>query len=395
MSRIGIFSKDKFLRSQQIEPFLFACMLFFMTPPFFLWNKISPLVFVAICCSLTLINLQIEKSKIILFFSLIFFYLFVAYKDNTNINGILSLFGICTLALNSDSFIKDVFKKYVFIFSLTLIPSIISFLLVYVGSIKLPFSYIDSLNIFKSYNYIHYPFFVQENKISEIVLPRFHAYYDEPGVVGTISGILLFLNRFNLKEKINIPIFIAGVLSFSFAFYVIMVIYVLLFLKMKYKILVILLIAGLFPLLSSNEMLNTYILSRFQVENGQFVGDNRIAGGGFEYFYNNYLHSENVYFGLGSRANLKVNFGGASYKDLILNYGIIPFISFVLIFISFAYLKFKWKKEFFIFLIIMVAVLYQRPFITNYFYVFLIYAPISVLIGENSKKEGNVVRFEN
>lgn len=390
MSRIGIFSKDKFLHSGQIESFLFACMLFFMTPPFFLWNKISPLVFVAICCLLTLLNMQIEKSKIILFFSLIFFYLFVAYKDNTNFNGILSLFGICTLALNSDSFIKDVFKKYVWIYSITLIPSIISFLLVNTGVLKLPFSYIEALNPLKSYNYIHYPFFVQENKISEIVLPRFHAYYDEPGVVGTISGIILFVNRFNLKEKINIPIFIAGVLSFSFAFYVIMVIYVLLFLKMKYKILIILLIAGLFPLLSSNEVLNTYILSRFQIENGQIAGDNRIAGSGFEYFYNNYLHSENVYFGLGSRANLQVNFGGASYKDLIVNYGVIPFIFFILIFMNFAYLKFKWKKEFFISLIILIAVLYQRPFITNYFYVFLIYAPISVMMVENSKEKINV-----
>jgi hypothetical protein len=141
-------------------------------------------------------------------------------------------------------------------------------------------------------------------------------------------------------------------------------------------------------------VLNTYILSRFQIENGQIAGDNRIAGSGFEYFYNNYLHSENVYFVLFSRANLQVNLGGYSYKDLIVNYGVIPFIFFILIFMNFAYLKFKWKKEFFISMIVMIAVLYQRPFITNYFYVFLIFAPISVMLVENSKEKINV-RFEN
>lgn len=394
MNRLRFLKNGIIFNSMQFESFLFALMVFFLIPPFFLWNKISPIVFVAICAILTLKNFQVERSKIFLFFSLIFFYLFVAYKDNTNFNGILSLFGICSLVLSSDSFIKEVFKKYVWIYSITLIPSIITFFLVNIGGLRLPFSYIEALNLLKSYNYIHYPFFVQPNEMVEMALPRFHAYYDEPGVVGTISGIILLVNRFNLKEKINIPIFIAGVLSFSFAFYIIMVIYVLLFLKMKYKILIILLIAGLFPILSSNDILNTYILSRFQIENGQLIGDNRVVGRGFEYFYNNYLHSENVYFGLGNRANLKVNFGGASYKDLIINYGVIPFIFFVLIFMSFAYSKFKWKKEFLISLIIMTAVLYQRPFITNYFYVFLIYVPISVMIAENSKRKSNV-RFEN
>lgn len=378
----------------QFESFLFALMAFFLIPPFFLWNTISPLAFIAICSLISFKNFEIQKRKIFLFVSLLLFYLFIAYKENSNFNGLLSLIGICTLFITSDSFIKEIFKKFVLIYSIMLIPSIVFFLLVYAFGLKLPFTYIEALNRIKSYNYIIYPFFVQPNEMIELALPRFHAYFDEPGVVGTVSGIILFVNRFNLKEKINIPIFIAGVLSFSFAFYVIMVLYVLLFLKTKYKILVILLIAGLFPLLSSNEVLNTYILSRFQIENGQFAGDNRIMGGGFEYYFNNFLHSDNVYFGMGGKTNLQENYGGASYKDLILNYGIIPISFFVMVYFVSAYSKFKWKKEFFISMIVMIAVLYQRPFITNYFYVFLIFAPISVMLVENSKEKINV-RFEN
>lgn len=46
--------------------------------------------------------------------------------------------------------------------------------------------------------------------------------YDEPGVVGTIAGAILMTRQFNFKKWINIPIFIAGILSFSLFFYVIL-----------------------------------------------------------------------------------------------------------------------------------------------------------------------------
>lgn len=94
----------------------------------------------------------------------------------------------------------------------------------------MPYRVINALNTLKSYDYMAYAFFVMPSKTFDI-LPRFFGMYDEPGVVGTIAGAILMTRQFNFKKWINIPIFIAGILSFSLFFYVIFAIYVILFAK--------------------------------------------------------------------------------------------------------------------------------------------------------------------
>lgn len=79
------------------------------------------------------------------------------------------------------------------------------------------YSIISPLNTIKSYEYIQYPFLVV-SQVSDFVYFRFCAYYDEPGVVGSIASLLLIGNRFNLRLWENWPILIAGLFSFSLFF---------------------------------------------------------------------------------------------------------------------------------------------------------------------------------
>ncbi|MEA4975151.1 MAG: hypothetical protein VB046_05375 [Paludibacter sp.] len=305
------------------------------------------------------------------------FFLFVGYKDGSNLFGYSALVGVVLLALVEDTFIRKVFKLYLYIYSITLIPSILSYLAVNLLGVNLPYEIIKPLNLSKSYTYILYPFYVQQNSFFDLILPRFHAYYDEPGVVGTVSGVLLMINKVDLKKKINYPVLFAGVFSFSFAFYIMILGYFLVFAKTKYKIIGAVVILSFLPIISTNELLNTYILTRLEInEDGSLSGDNRIMNKNFEQFYERYSKSDDFYFGLEKKASSKYNFGGASYKDLIVNYGIVPFSVFILILLLYAHNKLQFRKEFFIYLFILFSVIYQRPFITDYYYMFLIFAPI-------------------
>lgn len=109
-------------------------------------------------------------------------------------------------------------RKIRLCFSITLAFSIIQFILVQILGISMPAKSIQPLNKAKQASYLAYTFYVTTNQWGADILPRFFGYYDEPGVVGTLSGLILMTRKFNLKKLINIPIFIGGLLSFSLFF---------------------------------------------------------------------------------------------------------------------------------------------------------------------------------
>jgi len=368
--------KDSKFNLKNLEAFIFAFCLFLLTPPFFVWHSISPLILVLICSLLSINNFNHKERFTIEFFvAFLFIYLYAAFNNQQNILSIIAILVVVTLLITSSDFLKNVFTKYIYIFSITLIPSIIFFLAINFFRIDIPHSIITPLNTFKDYSYTQYYFLVQANDPLDISRHRFFGMYDEPGVIGTISAVILLSTGFNLKRKINIPIFIAGILSFSFAFYMITLVYGFIFLRLKYKFILAIMIIGVVILFSENELLNKNIFSRFEYSNGKIAGDNRTSEK-FEKFYEKYSSSSDFYFGLGANASLEKNEGGASYKDLIVNNGIIFFILFSGLCILRAFSQIQLKKEFFIYLLILFSILYQRPFITEYFYFFLILAPV-------------------
>lgn len=373
---------------KDLGAYIFAFCVFLLSSPYFVWNSFSPLLLVAICSILSIKNIKIINPINNLFFVIfIFIYIYIAFKDDSNLFGVIHLMGICTILLTKEEFLRKVLKNYIFLFSITLVPSILVFLLVNILKVNFPYSIIEPLNVDKLYDYIQYPFLVQPNQILDQLLPRFCGFYDEPGVVGTIAGVILLSSGFNLRKKINIPIFIAGLLSFSFAFYVMALVYGFIFVRSKYKVLIAITVFGVIILFSENELLNTYVFSRFQYENGQLAGDNREADEDFKGWYEKFSQSDKYYFGLGKNSSQIYNSGGASYKNMIVDYGVISISIICFVLIAFAYSKFRFKKEFFVYLFIVFSVLYQRPFITMYFYMFLIFSPLVFLEKSQENKE--------
>ena len=210
---------------------------------------------------------------------------------------------------------------------------------------------------------------------------RFCGYFDEPGVIGTISGVLLAVNRCNLKDWKSWPLLISGIFSFSLFFYVFIAMYVILFAPIKYKILSGIAVAvAMAYLVTGDSVVSDLILSRLEIgDDGTIVGDNRTRWF-FDSFYENFLHSDKLWFGYGKGyASTEADPGGASYKHLIVDFGIVMSVLYLLAFTLF-YMSFRLKfKDFLFVMMIFFAVMFQRPIIFSYVYLFLLIIPPIIL----------------
>ena len=116
------------------------------------------------------------------------------------------------------------------------------------------------------------------------------------------------------------------------------------------------------------------------------MGNNRNLAK-FDEWYSDFRNSSDYLLGLGRNAKreLDLNQGGASYKDRIVEYGIIGFGLYVILMLLWAYRRFRNNQAFFVFLMLFITILFQRPFIMVPFYFILIFSPIAFLEKERIK----------
>lgn len=379
----------------KIELWVFAICSVLSIPPYFLWGLPSP-YFVIVCLLIAAKHAKLPDragGDMLFMFLLAGIYVVYAVVNGSTMQGIIFVCLLPILFFTDRKFLIDAFEKFVFVFSITLAVSAIQFILVQILGISMPYTSIQPLNKAKVSTYLAYTFYVITDQLESDFLPRFCGLYDEPGVVGTLSGIILMTRKFNLRNLINIPLFVGGLLSFSLFFYVMAISYTFLFIlstKVKYMILTIIFCGAIYGLYcqyyKDNELINKYILSRMEYEDGGFSGNNRTHGG-MDAWYNTYfINSEDYYFGLGAGASQIYNPGGASYKDIIVNCGILFFAAYMGIFTLWAFYRLKFSKEFILYLIILYGTIFQRPFIDAFVYLFLLFVPVIYLANDMKKK---------
>jgi hypothetical protein len=356
-----------------------AILVFFLSKPYFVWFNIPASLFIISLSVLFLLKskIDIDSAPYLMIFLLL--YLTLLMRSKLNIYGVTSIFLMISIFIADTEYLDKVYAAYAKLFAITIIPSLIIYALVTFANYEITATILEPLNPLKKGFYYQYPFLVKWNHF----MTRFSGYYDEPGAVGTVSAILLMSRSFNLKDKLNIPIFIAGILSLSLFFYVTLFVYSMLFARTRYKITLLLIGVTLYTLLSSNEVLYQLLFRRLEIHDGILVGLNRTEGN-FDQWYESFKHTDDYLWGLGGGANDKYNSGGASYKDLIVNYGVIYFGLFMVAMSGYAWKKIQSLKYFVIYLYILFGVVFQRPFITDMFYLFLIFAPI-----HSFSKKGN------
>lgn len=373
-----------FKRTAYIEAFL----LFSLIPAYYVWGSIVRTLCSFILAAFLLKDIffygSSKKNGISIIFTLLYIYL--AYVSNKNILGIIFSLTIPIILFVRSAYLKRILNSFRDIYAIiTCISLLVYFCVLYLG-IDLPSRTIAPLNKLKSGYYVLYPFFVYYQNVA--INFRFSCLFDEPGVVGTISALLLLLDNFNLKKWQNIIILISGIFSFSFFFYILCALYLLLTPPYKYKFLYIPIIIIILYLFRDNEVVNTLVFSRFEITDGQIAGDNRV-GLGFDSFYNSFKQSNRYWLGLGPGTASLIDPEGSSYKHVIVDYGVLFFAIYILTFLGYAIKLIKRYKSFFIYTICVLGTMYQRPLINQITLVFILISSVYIL------KDSEIIEYND
>ncbi|WP_165157659.1 hypothetical protein [Parabacteroides sp. ZJ-118] len=328
--------------------------------------------------ALILSGMKVEEKS---FTSCLLFFLFYLYASlyvlDLNLLGRLFSFLPFFVFFLKKRDVQKIYTLYQDFFVYTITISLAVYFLVIWMQFDLPYSVIEPLNKVKTYNYLAYPFCVipDESYFSHF---RFCGCYDEPGVVGTIAGVMLVTNRWDMRNWKNIVLLISGIFSFSLYFYLLQFLYFLFYARLRYKIVASFLLIGLFFYLQNDELVNEFLLARLDFSGGDFSGDNRTTAL-FDSWYRDFLFTTDFWIGCGKGMANIVDLGGASYKHLIVDYGFIMFAIYMFSFLYLIWRNHSVSKKFLIISIVFFSLIYQRPFIFIYLYLFLLVSPIYVL----------------
>lgn len=370
--------------------FIVAVIVFLMTPPMFMWDSFKASYIYRLFLSIILLftifphlNFKQKHSKysIVLYIISIVFYI---TGDFTFFSLLVTLL-LTTIYFVDCSYIKKIFNAYVLLMSLILIPSIIQFVLVLCG-FDFPYVILDPYIEEKDYVYRAYTFFTVSDGFT--IFPRFMAYFDEPGVLGSICAIILYIRKYDLRNIINIPILISGILSFSLYFYIVTFVFIFLYISGTKKIIVSVILVFTLISLSNleNDILNEYLFDRIEYDAAEGISGNNRTTGNFDEWFKQYSKSGDALFGYGRGSKNLYNPGGASYKDRIVEYGFIGFGIYLLMMILMGYSVYrKHFKTFLLFLFLYLSMLWQRPFIIDFAYMML-FLFIIFLMEDNTTK---------
>ena len=349
--------------------YFYGFCIFLLMKPYFMWGyyeQVNVLI-IYVLSFIGIFNLR-KAEKLDLLIIPIFALLLLSLASDAQAN----FMGYISSLLILFYFVIDrkVMLKYYKCFKTILVISLFLSLIVYVLvilSYPVGYSLIDPLNPLKDFLYKQYPFLVMPNEIINVEFPRFYGVFDEPGVVGTFAGIMLFAERYNLKKISNIILFISGLFAFSLFFILMSAVAILYFYRTKWRLIAVAVVAILFFATKNNEDIKGLVWERFEMQDGRLKGDNRTSEE-LDNYFDLFVHSD--YFLWGTHTDVAAD--SSSYKQFLIYYGFIftMLISILLLVIS-AQIN-KNVKGTFLSMLLYLALMYQRPYLFDFAYMFLI-----------------------
>lgn len=334
--------------------------------PWFFWNLNTNYLFV-LCTIITFIYLKKNKLKLSIRSSYGFGFalLFVSTLLNVDSHTINErIYQICSfipmLAIVSDKkYGEEMYTNITKWLSYILVPSML------LHVIFLAIGFPPSLIIVNeavpdSYVYFNY-FILVKNIIMSDYQIRFCSIFLEPGYLGTMLSFLLYVGRFDFKKKYNVVFLLALILTLSLAGFVIAALaWVLIKLQEGKSIKRLVQIACVLGIVyyggisynGGNNILNEQILSRLQYDKDKGISGNNRASHMAEAYFDYYMQTGEILFGVGQQQVRKINGGGAAgvdFNDQIRGAGYMIFfitngiIEAVIIF--FGYLMFVRKTD--------------------------------------------------
>lgn len=371
------------IKFELVHIILFIACFFVISLPFYVWNSswirhLSELICISIFLNHSLKHsiLSIRHRNILVLFLLLVFYINI--RNFNPISVILNTL-LCSVFFIQNSKVLQYYESYKTFISIFLLISLVVYFAVLWLNIDLPYNSIQTLNSVKPDDYRAYPFLAVYDSDYGFVRYRFCGPYDEPGVIGTMVSIILYGERYNLKDYRNLILFIAGICSFSMFFFVVTAIYYIVF-KRKYfaSFLLFIVVATILYVGRDIDIVRSLVFERFEIYS---------SGGGrttdiFNSIYSEFITSPDVLWGAGMEktSELLAATGSSSYKSIIYGYGIIGFALVIFFWIYYSYSSLKGDyRSLLIFCFIFFAVFYQRPALFEPYYCFLYVAILAKL----------------
>lgn len=360
----------------------------------------------AIVLFLYLPKIKISKQSITLIFLLFINYAY-NYTHNTILFSLISFFNVISLAvismfviLSSIDFKIKLFRSFEFFMKCICCVSLAGWLLYLLG-FPLPHYYSNTSDYYS--HEVYYMFVVGVNNSILDLLPRFCGMFLEPGHIGSTCCLLLYINRFNFKDRTNYIYLLPIVLSLSLAAYCLFFIGLCLhcFLKGVHILRYILFLgafAGIFTIIgltynAGDNILNEKILSRLVFVDGELSGDNRTSML-FDAYFEDWLKDGDIINGYGRRAYSEGNgstnilHGCASYKRFFFVNGIIGSILVMALYLSLFYQYRSRQGWGFFVLYVLCNMIRDYPFRLMWLYIFIL--GVAVLsLPENVTMERN------
>jgi len=372
---------------------LFAVDAIFTIDPYFTWSTYTnaaffiyikefiEMVIVILVLMNIIVRCHIKKKN--LYASLWFAGIFI-YRIINNYYGLSGIYisvileGLAAIffIIIDDNYKSEVLRKFIYIFTITLIPGIIVTILHFIG-VNLPHTFIQSnetIKVLHGIGYYVYPGAVMQ---SQGYTMKLCGIYDEPGRVGTIIGLLLPLimtktwAQTNKWRKITTTILLlSGFLSLSVVFYLLFAIYMAFFLLKKgeklsnKKIMHIgigimgFAIVGF--VFANNETFQRLVLSRMTIE--RLINNNRISQT-FMTLYTNFLHSSYLWIGYGASNPIGSLVDAAGYQIIVFYFGLIGFGLLVGFIAYICFPNIKKSKDIFVLVLFFILSFYQRGWI--------------------------------
>ena len=383
-----------------IQAFLLALCVFLSVPPYFLWHKqgvflLGHLVVWYIPMAVAVIGyLNRDKSSRKTLY-LIFFLAIILLSSLLHSTGLQVIFTLCLAIV---PFLKKEFSKITFEYFTTILAIVFGIsLFVFFGvllGVGLPNYTLEPLNDLKKYTYTAYPMLVVPDVIMMddlFAAFRFHGPFDEPGVVGTICSLILFIGRYNLRKWQNIIIFVAGIASLSLAFWGMSIIYggIIMLRHNKRAVLAFLIVMPLIYYETKNiEVLNELVYSRFEYDSQtkQLKGNTRQDDELKRFIISN-ITSPDMLWGNSKLIEKKGYEGHFSIYIGVLIHGVVLLLLYAIFFVAYASSMQMKREHFLLFLMLLLATLYQRPQLFDLIFIYL----FSTFIITNSKSSRRTV----
>lgn len=370
----------KMKKSIQIPAMVTAVLLFYLAQPYFFWspffsNMYLKIFIVAIVGFLFLHNKKgfsfIDKILLLFFFITLLLY---TVTGGHNIFYFLACFPVIIIPFAKDSFLLNTYQFFLKIYCFISILSLLSWILA-VTNIIGPYTTIPPLNPVKLGNYYVYPFLVSE--IYPFV--KFGCVFDEPGVVGTLSAIMLCINNLNMKKWTSWILLLTGLCSLSLFFYIIIIVYAIGFSLTISKKLgpsifwIFILIIGIFAVMKV-PALQENIGERLEwdADKASFSGDNRIDANLVDVYWSQMQGNSSLLWGVQNKSSFLEE--AESYSSIWINIivnGVVCVSLYVMFFLIYAIHKCRNIWSLLLFSGLFFGTIYQRPNMFNALYVFL------------------------